>query len=84
MRPIDADALFSIAAEEGYVTVDDIISAPTIDPVRHARWVCHPDPTKFALVCSACGQVMPFVPEHLPNVPPYCNCGAKMDGKEGV
>lgn len=59
-----------------------IRSAPTIDPVKHGKWVCHSDPNKVALVCSVCGQAMPFVPEYLPEEPPYCNCGARMDGEK--
>lgn len=51
------------------------------EPVRHGRWICAPG-EMVALVCSECGQVMPFVPEYLPGTPPYCNCGAKMDGDD--
>lgn len=54
---------------------------PTADvaTVVHGRWICDPDPGKVRLVCSVCGQGMPFVPEYLPGLPPYCNCGARMD-----
>lgn len=60
-----------------------ITEAPAVDaePIRHGRWICASN-GKVALVCSVCGQVMPFVPEYLPGTPPYCNCGAKMDGDD--
>ena len=89
MRLIDADALIDQAINGMFPKLynqlcfcpKDIDHAPTVDPVKHGHWVCHPDPDKMALVCSICGQVMPFVPEYLPEEPPYCNCGARMDGE---
>ena len=48
-----------------------------VEPVRHAHWIrkpYFPDGTP-AWVCSRCGR--PEADEE-----PYCNCGAKMDGKE--
>lgn len=97
MRLIDADALIKVIQQNDYMlTAKHNSMAPgmftsgirqavdesqTIDPVKHGRWVCHPDPNKVALICSVCGQVMPFVFEYLPQEPPYCNCGAKMDGE---
>ena len=47
-------------------------------PVVRGEWICNPDDKKFSLVCSVCGQVMPFIPECLPDNPPFCNCGADM------
>lgn len=55
------------------------MDAEDVAPVVHGRWICDPDPGKVRLVCSVCGQGMPFVPEYLPGLPPYCNCGARMD-----
>ncbi|MGN1158347.1 MAG: hypothetical protein ACI4TK_19415 [Agathobacter sp.] len=54
--------------------------AADVAPVIPGEWICAPEPDKMYLVCSVCGQRMPFVPEYLPDLPPYCNCGAKMDG----
>ena len=56
--------------------------APSEDvaPVKRGKWITSDDPNQVSLVCSVCGQKMPYVPEYLPNRPPYCNCGAKMDG----
>ena len=51
-------------------------------PVAHGEWICNPDDKKFSLVCSVCGQVMPFIPECLPDNPPFCNCGADMRESE--
>lgn len=76
-RMIDADALLDIVEQQGYVTVDDIINAETIEaePVKHGRWV----PVKLTrrtteYKCSICGRWERTDKE------PYCNCGAKMDG----
>jgi hypothetical protein len=63
--------------------IEQLEDETTIEPpVVRGEWICNPDESKFSLVCSACGQVMPFVPEYLPAMPPFCNCGAKMDAKE--
>ena len=64
---------------------DDLVSAfndgyrqGREDAVVRGEWICNPDDKKFSLVCSVCGQVMPFIPEYLPDNPPFCNCGADM------
>lgn len=45
-----------------------IESMPTIDPVKHGRWVCG--------CCDQCGYIL-----HSTGLTNYCpNCGAKMDG----
>ena len=91
MRLIDADALIDFI-DCGHLrnplescfserdVVDMLESRPTISavPVVRGEWICNPDNRKFSLVCSVCGQVMPFIPEHLPDNPPFCNCGADM------
>lgn len=89
MRLIDADELKRL----GYIltrtypkdpqtmvyeqkSVDDI---PTIDPVRHGRWIDDTQEGKGEwLLCSECGEGSPEVCEWN-----YCpNCGARMDGGE--
>lgn len=47
-----------------------IAAAPTIDPVKHGRWVCG--------CCSQCGFVL-----HSTGLTNYCpNCGASMGRSE--
>ena len=81
MRLIDADELkkevgsynpVKFTHEYGYVIrVEDIDHAPTIDPVKHGRWIEH---GKDENRCSLCGWGV-WV-----NTNNYCpNCGAKMD-----
>lgn len=43
---------------------------PTIDPVKHGRWVCG--------CCDQCGYIL-----HSTGLTNYCpNCGAKVEGKK--
>lgn len=85
MRLIDADALPTLATElrlnngktKHFVGVefDDIRNAPTIDPVRHGRWVVAGKITRY-YVCSVCGKPG----DGFDN---YCrSCGAKNGGYE--
>ena len=48
-----------------------MLNAPTIDPVKHGRWVGNG--TKR---CSVCGVYEDFVSAYCPN------CGARMDGDD--
>ena len=89
-RYIDAEKLERFLNREEWGTPDErwrpesefgaIVDAiPTADvaPVRHAYWIrksYFPDGTP-AFICSLCGRA-----EECEE--PYCNCGAKMDGKE--
>ena len=73
ITPKDADA-------ESYKwgwndAVDAIMSeAPTIEPVKHGRWIC--EDGRFS-TCSECGDRWGIWSGTLY----YCpNCGAKMDG----
>lgn len=81
MRLIDADSL-KIPSEE-IIAKMTIELAPTIDPVKHGRWVkAEPDGCwSYAEVykqCSECGKVT-FLAERMN----YCpNCGADMRGEE--
>ena len=57
-----------------YEIFDEIDSAPTVDPVKHGRWIEH---GKNDNRCSLCGWGV-WV-----NTNNFCpNCGAKMDGEE--
>lgn len=94
MRLIDADALethWECFADPDldyeYVLKVDIDNAPTIDPVKHGRWVkldMHPHLADHK--CTACGESA-YVPTCM-GEPMYLfcpNCGALMreDGGEG-
>ena len=78
MRLIDADALpkytgYALSADEVAMAVEN---APTIDPVRHGRWVVidAEEPRRYG--CSKCKRLS----WHMEN---YCpNCGARMDGED--
>lgn len=63
--------------------VEEVDDAPTVDAVRHARWV-----GKYKSTCSGCGDVN--IRAFTGPVPMYCQvCGACMDadaperGKDG-
>lgn len=53
---------------------------PTIDPVKHGRWVEHAWEWHK---CSVCGETAPSDDMVYEYLTPYCPyCGAKMDGGE--
>lgn len=62
-----------------------IEAAPTIDPVKHGKWIML---SYDEAVCDCCGynRNTPFyctkeAKEHWTDLPPFCEmCGAKMDG----
>ena len=90
MRPIDADALLENIEREynsdHFPTDRDIMDcvryAPTIDPVKHGRWIPTANYGGIAgfnrRVCSVCQADFsrPYS-----EAEKYCpNCGARMDG----
>lgn len=86
MRLIDADALVEAVKDYPYgyrgMIVCDIAKQPTIDPIRHGRWITE---NSIGGYCSNCGQYCGEIEftRDLMLVPlwNYCpNCGAKMDG----
>ena len=90
VRLIDANALLNKAwdAENGFgwekvISLNDVVNAPTIDPVKHGRWIY--DGKRFESGndwwhCSECGYSDVLNRHNLPN---YCpNCGARMDGEK--
>ena len=77
MKLIDADALVEAVKDYPYgirgMIVCDIVKQPTIDPVRHGRWI----DTGSGTECSVCMEIQ-YGYDSNRN---YCpNCGAKMDG----
>jgi len=79
MRPIDADALPVRTTRMQYVLYTAVLAAPTLDvePVRHGEWLevrLTRRTTEYK--CSECGHWEK-------KKYPYCNCGAKMDGRRG-
>lgn len=89
MRLIDADSLLREFRNPYLCNVTQkhislIANAPTIDPVRHGRWVLATDACGRRAVaiyrCSECKYAVKytaFVRQR------YCpNCGARMDGEE--
>lgn len=53
-------------------------SAPTIDPVKHGKWIWQDSPVfgnpYGSYMCPLCQNTMPHKTNYCPN------CGAKMDG----
>ena len=94
MRPIDADSLKYRREDYGgyddvtdedrkrgilFLLKKDIDAAPTIDTVKHGRWISVPH--KQDRICSICEGDEPykFVYQDV-SVFDYCpHCGAKMD-----
>ena len=92
MRLIDADALAMhmadwqlSASSDQYSTIEEaidaVVGAPTIDAVRHGRWVkvygehISMGHRPWAVCCSECDKYGDYTN--------YCpNCGAKMDKEE--
>lgn len=91
MRLIDADALqkkISALCEKNKELIDrwftnivddEIENAPTIDAVKHGRWVKRTDENCWWYECSECGDYpMKNVYGH-EKLSAYCpNCGARM------
>lgn len=90
MRLIDADALLIQIEEDAknigpgqygdeWRFIGTIENAPTIDPVKHGRWI--PINSYPYEKCSVCGETHDTV-GCLDN---YCpNCGARMDGDDNA
>lgn len=68
----------------------DAIPEADVEPVRHGRWIDKTEDTRREYVCSECGRsvflhfshAIKEEPALLKVMYPYCNCGAKMNGKE--
>lgn len=85
MRLIDADKLDEVVlvlnqkgwtiTRNDYKRIDGVLfEFPTVDPVKHRRWIERKDGELLWDECSTCGYVNEY--ERFP----YCpNCGAKMD-----
>lgn len=108
MRLIDADSLKYRREEYGgyddvpmeerkngilYLLKEDIDDAPTIDPVKHGKWVPFEFGDETWHKCTACGAADQYGTKHISHIAGklhivyairnYCpKCGAKMDGEE--
>jgi len=95
MRLIDADALTKVLRiqEDEWGTPDEtwmpesdygrvIKSMPTIDPVKHGRWIEEPHlEGTITRRCSECMKVAYITSHETPHAN-YCpNCGARVDGE---
>lgn len=88
MRLIDADEVKTKAFGKrgGLIHTSDIDNAPTVDHVKHGRWI--PLNDQIAK-CSSCGTMESTYGKDKTGqalihkaVKKYCpNCGAKMDGE---
>lgn len=84
MRLIDADALLQKGVWT--VTAGDIKNAPTVDPVKHGKWIPIDERTAK---CSLCGwwEITKGIDKTMTAtihraVKRYCpSCGARMDGE---
>lgn len=88
MRLIDADSIpyrDYLGDDEPRVYKSQVDNCPTIDPVKHGRWVeamqgemhLYPDGQKM---CNVCHTIMPSTWN---TMPPFCfGCGADMRGAE--
>ncbi len=98
MRAIDADRLSAVLQKNfghtgGAAVMQQLIDiAPTIDPVKHGRWICEYDREagETEVTCSVCkdartvnGCYVSTNGESLYFEDKYCpNCGARMDADE--
>ena len=69
--------------------MDDLADVPAADvqEVKHAKWIYegHHEMMGHAFQCSVCERWMFTVfPKHVAEEYPYCHCGAKLDGVEGL
>lgn len=74
MRLIDADELLKRLPTEEINSRLAVVYMPTIDPVRHRRWIKMSDADGIFYGCSECGEWHKETSKYCPN------CGAKMDG----
>lgn len=83
MRLIDADVLpkYTGTALSAVDVARAVENAPTIDHVKHGRWIMVPDPYGFfeeIPVCSECGCTTEMRKTY-----EYCpHCGAQMERSE--
>ena len=75
MRLIDIDEL---AKHDHWKNiVRELVYAPTVDPVKHAKWVKTDYKPSIFTKCGLCGYRV-----EIQNKSPFCpGCGAKMDLK---
>ena len=85
IRLIDADAVKQFIYANGYVYANTLDKFPTIDPVKHGKWIVscvkvqNMNIVRYRNTCSVCGKIADFLLRELHyNYCPYC--GARMDG----
>ena len=93
MRLIDADAIkikppknSSVEFDAGALyAIDKICEMPTIDPVKHGKWVTDKGIYKCTEcngLCTVAGWANCIPEEQMYRVFKFCpNCGARMDGE---
>lgn len=86
-RLIDADALLKDIADYPYgyrgMIKDTIAKQPTVEPVKHGRWIkVEDDYDNHLYECSCCHTWTSLPTEEVNDgTIRYCwNCGARMDG----
>ena len=90
MRLIDADYLKEKGHYDDYdefvVDYDDIKNAPTVDPVKHGRWIVEEiNPNIFKVTCSVCDNWDYFgTVSEVANYAycPYCGSRNEVDGND--
>ena len=84
-RLIDADELiYGLKTEFGQFAMKYILAfikaQPTIDPVKHGRWIHGSSSENIRVTCSECGYKVNYFWDSWQDAK-YCpNCGARMDG----
>ena len=62
------------------VVIEDVCNAPTIDPVKHGRWVITRNGNFIRNTCSVCNSFLDSDDSCIMDTYSYCpSCGARMD-----
>ena len=90
MRLIDADELREMWLNNGLneqiydtnAVLDSIDNVPTIDPVKHGRWVITRNGNFIRNTCSVCNSFLDSDDSCVMDTYSYCpSCGARMDAQ---
>ena len=75
--PNDKMPEFDKGVIDGYARARSVVlETPTVDPVKHGKWIEHIEGDYFWYICSSCGKVSYMVDD----IHAYCpHCGALMD-----
>lgn len=84
MRLIDADKLdvYEMRFRSALELQDYLDTKPTIDPVKHGRWINHRNDDGHNIAdCNQCGNAIQWFDGD--EIPRYCcMCGTKMEGAD--